>query len=104
LAVGADLHLIAEAHARVGIIALVDEATGYQRDRTKDALSRILEAFIAKELQPYLRTFPAEFKMFRLRGMEYAKDDVQRPSRSRFAALCSARTGLPARALAEQRW
>jgi len=40
-----------------------------------------LEAFIAKELQPYLRTFPAEFyqEMFRLRGMEYAKDDVQRP-------------------------
>ena len=37
---------------RVGIIALVDEATGYQRDRAKDALASILEAFIAKELQP----------------------------------------------------
>jgi hypothetical protein len=34
--------------ARVGIIALVDEATGFQRDRTKDALSKILEAYIAK--------------------------------------------------------
>jgi hypothetical protein len=31
-----------------GIIALVDEATGYQRDRAKDALSKILEAFIER--------------------------------------------------------
>jgi P63C domain-containing protein len=73
--------ILVRAFARVGIIALVDEATGYQRDRAKDALSRILEAFIAKELQPWLRTFPADFyqEMFRLRGMEYPNDTVQRP-------------------------
>jgi hypothetical protein len=67
--------------AHIGIIALVDEATGYQRDRAKDALARILEAFIAKELQPYIPTFPAEFyqEMFRLRGMDYQYDAVQRP-------------------------
>jgi hypothetical protein len=47
--------------AHIGIIALVDEATGFQRDRAQDALTRILEAFIAKELQPYLRTFPSDF-------------------------------------------
>ena len=58
---------------RVGIIALVDEATGYQRERTKDALARILEAWVAKELRPYVQTFPAEFyeNLFRLRGLEY---------------------------------
>lgn len=67
--------------ARVGIIALVDEATGFQRDRTRDALARILEAFIAKELQPWVRTFPAEYyqEMFRLRGLEYNADSVKRP-------------------------
>jgi hypothetical protein len=67
--------------ARVGIIALVDEATGYQRDRTKDALSKILEAFIAKELQPYLPTFPADFysEMFRLRGLDFPNGSVKRP-------------------------
>jgi P63C domain len=67
--------------AHTGIIALVDEATGYQRDRASDALARILEAFIAKELQPWIRTFPADFyqEMFRLRGMEYPSDTVQRP-------------------------
>ena len=65
--------LLVRGFARVGIIALIDEATGFQRDRTKDALSRILEAFIAKELQPWLRTFPVDFyeEMFRLRGFEY---------------------------------
>lgn len=55
--------------AHTGIIALVDEATGYQDDRAKDALAKILERFIAKELRPYVRTFPTDFykEMFRLR-------------------------------------
>lgn len=67
--------------ARVGIIALVDEATGYQRDRARDALSRILEAFIAKELQPWVKTFPTEFyeQMFRLRGLEFPATSIKRP-------------------------
>ncbi len=46
---------------RVGIIALVDEATGYQRIRGERALADILERFIAKELQPWTKTFPIEF-------------------------------------------
>lgn len=67
--------------AWVGIIALVDEATGYQRDRAKDALSKILEKFIAKELQPWVKTFPDEFynELFRLRGLNYPQDSVKRP-------------------------
>ncbi len=67
--------------ARVGIIALVDEATGYQRDRAKDALGKILEAFIAKELQPWLPTFPSQFyeQMFRLRGLDFPAGSVKRP-------------------------
>ena len=47
--------------ATVGIIALVDEATGYQEQRAKRALAIILERFIAKELQPWTKTFPYEF-------------------------------------------
>ena len=56
--------------ATVGIIALVDEATGYQRVREERALATILEQFIAKELQPWTRTFPFEFyeHICRLRG------------------------------------
>jgi hypothetical protein len=63
--------------AEVGIVALVDEATGYQRDRAKDALVKILESFVAKELQPYVQTFPADFyeEMFRLRGLKYPPEN-----------------------------
>jgi hypothetical protein len=67
--------------ARVGIIALVDEATGYQRDRAKDALAKILEAFIAKELQAWVQTFPVDFyeQLFRLRSLDYPAYSVKRP-------------------------
>lgn len=72
--------ILVRGFARVGIIALVDEATGYQRDRAKDALAKILEAFIAKELMPYVPTFPDDFykEMFRLRGLDFP-GTVKRP-------------------------
>ena len=72
--------MLQHGFATIGIIGLVDEATGYQRDRARDALARILEHFIAKELQPYLPTFPSEYyeQIFRLRGLEYP-GSVKRP-------------------------
>lgn len=79
--VAAQAEVLVRGLARVGIIALVDEATGYQDVRSTDALARILEAFIAKELQPYVQTFPTDFykEMFRLRGLNYPDSPVQRP-------------------------
>ncbi|WP_418219393.1 P63C domain-containing protein [Candidatus Viadribacter manganicus] len=73
--------ILIRGFARVGIVALVDEATGYQRDRAKQALAKILEAWIAKELQAYVQTFPADYyeHMFRLRGLEFPEESVQRP-------------------------
>lgn len=67
--------------ARVGIIALVDEATGYQDLRARDALSRILEAYIATELQQWVSTFPPDFykEMFRLRDLDFPNGTVRRP-------------------------
>ncbi|HFS2105042.1 TPA: P63C domain-containing protein, partial [Escherichia coli] len=69
--------ILVRSLAKVGIIALVDEATGYQRDREKDALAKILEAFVAKEIQPYITTFPADYyeELFRLRGLEYPPEN-----------------------------
>lgn len=65
--------ILIRGFARVGIIALVDEATGFQKERAKDALAKILEAWVAKELQPYVKTFPTDFyeHIFRLRGLSY---------------------------------
>ncbi len=73
--------VLVRGFARVGIIALIDEATGYQKDRAKDALATILEAFIAKELQAWVKTFPADFyqELFRLRGLDYPTASVKRP-------------------------
>lgn len=66
--------------ARIGIIALVDEATGYQEVRAKDALARILEQFVAQELQPWVRTFPDDFyrEMFRLRGLDFTEATINK--------------------------
>lgn len=65
--------ILMRGFARVGITALVDEATGYQDARAKDDLAKIFEAFIAKELQPWVKTFPDDYykELFRLYGLEY---------------------------------
>lgn len=67
--------------ARVGIVALVDEATGFQADRARDALATIFEEFISKELRKWVRVFPPEFyeQMFRLKGWTYTPLSVARP-------------------------
>ena len=68
--------------AHIGIIALVDEATGYQEQRAKDELSKILEAYIAEELRPWIRTFPTEFfkQIYRLHEWPYMPGSSKRPS------------------------
>lgn len=74
--------ILIRGFAKVGIIALVDEATGYQDFRTRNALEKILEQFIAKELQKWIKTFPDDFyeEMFRLKGWPYDQSSVKRPS------------------------
>lgn len=54
----------------VGIIALIDEATGYQEVRDRDALRQILEAYLRQELAAWVKRFPDEFyrEIYRLRG------------------------------------
>lgn len=65
--------ILVRSLAKVGIIALVDEATGYQRIREKNALAKILEEFVAKELRPWVSTFPTDYYegIFRLHGLKY---------------------------------
>ena len=73
-------YIIMKGLATVGIVALVDEATGYQDARAKDALAKILEQYLAKELQKWVRTFPNEYykEMFRLRGWPYNEKSTKR--------------------------
>jgi hypothetical protein len=53
--------MLIRSFARVGIIALVDEATGYQEVRPKDALQAYLEMLVRKELAAWAKKFPDEF-------------------------------------------
>lgn len=47
--------------AGVAIVALVDEASGYQEIRPQNALQAYLEKLVAKELAAWVKTFPDEF-------------------------------------------
>jgi hypothetical protein len=65
--------VLARGLTKVGIIALVDEATGYQEVRARDELTRILELYVQAEFRPWIKTFPDEFfrEIYRLQGWEY---------------------------------
>jgi hypothetical protein len=62
--------IIIRAFAKVGIIAVIDEATGYQEIRPKDALQAYLEQIIRKELAAWAKKFPDEFyeNIYKLKG------------------------------------
>jgi hypothetical protein len=59
--------------AHVGIIALVDEATGYQEIRDRIALQKILDKYLTDEWAKWTRTFPDEYykELFRLNNVPY---------------------------------
>ncbi len=66
--IAAKARLLLEGLAEVGIIGLVDEATGYQEKRARDELQAILAAYISPTLLPWTERFPQEFfrEMFRV--------------------------------------
>jgi hypothetical protein len=74
--------ILLRGFAQIGIIALIDEATGYQKVRERDALQKILDAYLSKELATWAKRFPDEFykEIFRLKGWVYNPMSVKRPS------------------------
>lgn len=68
--------------AHVGIIALIDEVTGYQEIRDRLALQAILDAYLRKELAAWAKRFPDEFyqQMFRLKDWQWKGMTINRPS------------------------
>ncbi len=59
--------------AHVGIIGLIDEATGFQDQRPALALAKFLEQYVAKEYRKWTRTFPLEYtrELCRLRNVPF---------------------------------
>lgn len=74
--------ILLRGFAHVGIIALIDEATGWQNERARFALAKILEAFIAKEFRKWVKTFPIEYyqELCRLRSVPFPRESFQLPS------------------------
>ena len=66
-------YTLMKGFANVGIIALVDEATGYQYEREKDELQKILKLYISEELLPWQKKFPDIFykELFRLNNWDF---------------------------------
>lgn len=72
--------ILLRGFARVGIIALVDEVTGYQLIRPRTAIEQLLKRYISEELQKWVKTFQDDFyiQLFRLRNWQYT-DINKRP-------------------------
>lgn len=76
-------NIIVRAVAKVGIIALVDEATGYDKEkkRAKDELQKFLAEFINQEASKWIKTFDDTFfeDIYKMRNWTWEKT-TKRPS------------------------
>lgn len=70
LVVAQQCEILVRALSKVGIIALVDEATGYQEVRPRDALQQYLDMVLRQELAAWSKRFPDEFyeNIYKLKG------------------------------------
>ncbi len=64
-----------------GIIALVDDATGYRADQTKEDILRVIAKYMSPHLVTLARMFPPEFfeEIYRIHGWEYKPGSVKHP-------------------------
>ncbi len=78
LKVADNAYTMIKAFAKVGIIALVDEATGYQYDREKEALQQILKLYVAEDILEWQKTFHDPFyqEIFRLRKWPFTTNGI----------------------------
>ncbi|MDD4869332.1 MAG: P63C domain-containing protein, partial [Kiritimatiellae bacterium] len=65
--------IITRAFAKVGIIAAIDEATGFRK--SAEEYQQLLTKYIAQELQPWVKTFGENFyyQIYRLKGWDWGR-------------------------------
>ena len=65
--------VVMRGFANVGIIALIDEATGYQSLRRRLELAEILDRYLDDKLNKWTKTFDDDYyiELFRLKGWDY---------------------------------
>lgn len=73
--------ILIRALADVAIVALVDEATGFQNERERDALHKLLSVYLAEERLAWAKKFPDEFykQIYRLKGWSWPVGKAKTP-------------------------
>ena len=79
--IGANAEKLDDALAKVGITALVDEITGFQSVRSREALQRILDKYLLKDYAKWAKQFDDDFyiQMFRLKSWPLDLKTMKRP-------------------------
>ena len=72
--------ILVRALATVGIVALVDEATGYDKVEERQKLHELLAVYLAEEKLRWAKMFPDEFyrQIYKLKGWQYPKGSTKR--------------------------
>lgn len=72
--------VIVFAFAKTGVVAIIDEATGYDKVRKDLSLIRSLKKYISEELQPYYSKFPIEFYkyIYKLNNWPYDDESIKK--------------------------
>src|ERR1035437_1908569 len=67
--------------ARRGIIALIDDATGYRANQAKEDMLRVIAQYLTPDLRRWAQKFPPEFfeEIYRLYGWEYKPGSIKHP-------------------------
>ena len=73
--------MLVRALAKVGIVALVDEATGFQVDRDRNELHRLLSVYLSEERLAWAKRFPDEFyrQIYRLKNWKWPVGRAKTP-------------------------
>lgn len=76
-AIAHQCRVILASLTRIGLIALIDEATGYQTVRDSNELQAILTAYLLPEHRPWMQTIPQEFtnEIYRVYGWRRSADN-----------------------------
>lgn len=73
--------MLVRSLAKVGIVALVDEATGFQIERDRDELHKLLSVYLSEERLAWAKRFPDEFyrQIYRLKGWKWPVGRAKTP-------------------------
>jgi hypothetical protein len=73
--------ILVRSFSKIGIVALVDEATGYQYERSRDDLNKLLALYLSEERLKWARMFPDEFyrQIYRLKKWPYPQGTGRTP-------------------------